>query len=170
MTESKRGGPGRGQGRKPVKAGEDTVTVSLRMTPTQRDRLGRLGGAGWVRDRIDEAPDKEEPTVTIRNPFKDERLKKTFDGLIMLFQTRHKDLFSSDGQPHRLNGFASPFWRGYFGEVPGMVIKGTPAQASYRAGQACRKAFDVQFERNGMTIHIDSAHHYPQQFPESKSQ
>lgn len=58
MTDisSKRGGPGRGQGRKPVKQGEETVTVSLRMTPTQREKLTALGGAKWVRDQIDAAP------------------------------------------------------------------------------------------------------------------
>lgn len=50
-----RGGPGRGQGRKPVKQGEETVTVSLRMTAGQRDKLTRLGGAEWVRTRIDKA-------------------------------------------------------------------------------------------------------------------
>ena len=55
MTETKRGGPGRGQGRKPVKPGEETVTVSLRMTTAQRDKLARLGGAEWVRQRIDKA-------------------------------------------------------------------------------------------------------------------
>jgi hypothetical protein len=38
-----------------VKAGEDTVTVSLRMTPAQRDKLAKLGGAGWVREQIDQA-------------------------------------------------------------------------------------------------------------------
>ncbi len=31
------------------------------MTKRQRDKLGRLGGAEWVRERIDEAP---EPTET----------------------------------------------------------------------------------------------------------
>jgi len=56
MTEQrKRGGPGRGQGRKPLKHGEETVTVSLRMTPYQRAKLARLGGAGWVRAKIDKA-------------------------------------------------------------------------------------------------------------------
>jgi len=55
--QKKHGGPGRGQGRKPVKPGEDTVTVSLRMTPAQRAKLARLGGAQWVRRRIDDAPD-----------------------------------------------------------------------------------------------------------------
>jgi hypothetical protein len=55
MTETKRGGAGRGQGRKPVKVGQETVTVSLRMTPGQRLKLAQLGGAAWVRDRIDGA-------------------------------------------------------------------------------------------------------------------
>ena len=62
MSEKKRGGPGRGQGRPPVKAGEETVTVSLRMTPSQREKLARLGGAGWVRDRIDRA---KEPNAGV---------------------------------------------------------------------------------------------------------
>jgi hypothetical protein len=45
----------RGQGRKPIKAGSETVTVSLRMTAEQRDKLAKLGGAIWVRERIDKA-------------------------------------------------------------------------------------------------------------------
>ena len=59
----KRGGPGRGQGRPPVKAGEETVTVSMRMTPAQREKLERLGGAKWVRDRIDR---DKEPNAELR--------------------------------------------------------------------------------------------------------
>ena len=53
QQKSNRGGSGRGQGRKPVKQGEETVTVSLRMTPEQRAKLARLGGAEWVRTKID---------------------------------------------------------------------------------------------------------------------
>ncbi|MEW6706603.1 MAG: hypothetical protein AB1430_17280 [Pseudomonadota bacterium] len=49
------------RGRPPLKAGEDTVPVVIRMTEPQRDKLGRLGGAQWVRDRIDKA---KEPTMT----------------------------------------------------------------------------------------------------------
>ena len=45
----------RGQGRKPIKEGAETVTVSLRMTLDQRDKLAKLGGAAWVRERIDKA-------------------------------------------------------------------------------------------------------------------
>ena len=55
MEDTKRPPNDRGQGRKPIKAGEETVTVSLRMTPTQRDKLARLGGAAWMRERIDKA-------------------------------------------------------------------------------------------------------------------
>ena len=54
-TTTKHGGPGRGQGRKPVKQGEETVTLSLRVTVAQREKLARLGGAEWVRRRIDKA-------------------------------------------------------------------------------------------------------------------
>lgn len=65
MSETKRGGPGRGQGRKPVKQGEETVTLSLRVTVAQREKLARLGGAEWVRQKIDrtkESNAKSEPT------------------------------------------------------------------------------------------------------------
>lgn len=55
MTQTKRGGAGRGQGRKPIKQGEETVTVSLRMTVGQRAKLKRLGGGDWFRQQIDAA-------------------------------------------------------------------------------------------------------------------
>lgn len=54
-TSHKRGGSGRGQGRKPVRQGEETVTISLRVTVAQREKLARLGGAEWVRKKIDRA-------------------------------------------------------------------------------------------------------------------
>ena len=55
QQKSSHGGAGRGQGRKPVKQGEETVTLSLRVTVTQREKLARLGGAEWVRGKIDRA-------------------------------------------------------------------------------------------------------------------
>jgi hypothetical protein len=54
-----RGGAGRGQGRKPLKEGEESVSVPIRLTASQRDKLARLGGAQWVRDRIDKAKEPE---------------------------------------------------------------------------------------------------------------
>lgn len=55
MIENKRGGPNRGQGRKPIKQGEESVTMSLRLTVSQRKKLADLGGAEWVREKIDRA-------------------------------------------------------------------------------------------------------------------
>jgi hypothetical protein len=54
-----RGGPGRGQGRKPLVPGEPLHPVSIKMTTPQRAKLKRLGGSKWVRDRIDKAREKE---------------------------------------------------------------------------------------------------------------
>ena len=49
-----------------MKAGEETITISLRVTAAQREKLERLGGAKWVRDRIDRAkePNGGELCVT----------------------------------------------------------------------------------------------------------
>jgi hypothetical protein len=57
MTDEpkKRGGSGRGQGRKPIKSGEPTVPVTIRMVSSQKEKLQRLGGAPWVREKIDQA-------------------------------------------------------------------------------------------------------------------
>jgi len=32
-----------------------TVPVQIRLTAAQRDKLGKLGGAPWVREKIDKA-------------------------------------------------------------------------------------------------------------------
>lgn len=53
--KSTRGGAGRGQGRKPLDPGAETVGVTIKMTTDQRDKLARLGGPAWVRARIDKA-------------------------------------------------------------------------------------------------------------------
>ena len=56
MSENKRGGPGRGQGRKPVaKDGELMKSRPVRMTDEEWERCKRLGGAAWVREKIREA-------------------------------------------------------------------------------------------------------------------
>ena len=57
MTNAKgqRGGPGRGQGRKPLSPEGPMVPVTLKMTEPQKEKLKRLGGAPWVRQKIDKA-------------------------------------------------------------------------------------------------------------------
>lgn len=63
-ANSARGGTGRRQGRKPLSAGEESVTVSVRLTPAQRESLRTLGGASWVRQQLDGAmqPQPEPPS------------------------------------------------------------------------------------------------------------
>lgn len=58
MTKPKRGGPNRGQGRKPLSSDTASVVVTLRMTPSQRDKLKLLGGGKWVREQVDKTLDK----------------------------------------------------------------------------------------------------------------
>lgn len=47
------------RGRKRIKEEEETVTVSIRMAESQRDKFRRLGGASWIRGKIDQAKDKK---------------------------------------------------------------------------------------------------------------
>lgn len=51
---STRGGAGRGQGRKPLIDGETMVPVTVKVLPGQREKLKRLGGGQWVREKIDQ--------------------------------------------------------------------------------------------------------------------
>lgn len=63
MSEHKtenRGGPGRGQGRKPLIGDTALIPVTLKMSAAQKAKLARLGGAPWVRDRIDKAKEPKE--------------------------------------------------------------------------------------------------------------
>jgi hypothetical protein len=48
------GGPGRGQGRKPLPDDQRTVVVTVRLTPGRRDKLRRLG-AKWLATAVDAA-------------------------------------------------------------------------------------------------------------------
>ncbi len=50
-----RGGAGRGQGRKPLAEGEAMIPVNIKMLPAQKEKLKQLGGAHWVRAKIDQA-------------------------------------------------------------------------------------------------------------------
>lgn len=47
-------------GRQPKGAAALSAPVVIRMTPAQRAKLATLGGAAWVRDRIDRARARDE--------------------------------------------------------------------------------------------------------------
>lgn len=46
-------------GRKPLVEGTVALPVTIKLTPQQKDKLQRLGGAPWVRARIDKAKEPE---------------------------------------------------------------------------------------------------------------
>ena len=48
-----RGGAGRGQGRKPKPRDEVLLTVSVRLSQAQRDKVDALGGLPWIRAKVD---------------------------------------------------------------------------------------------------------------------
>jgi len=63
--ESKRGGAGRGQGRKPLaKSGELMKARQVRMTDEEWEKCKRLGGAAWVRAKIKAAREPQPQPAT----------------------------------------------------------------------------------------------------------
>jgi hypothetical protein len=54
-SKNTHGGSRPGGGRKRIQADVETVPVMIKMTIHQKEKLRRLGGAPWVRDRIDKA-------------------------------------------------------------------------------------------------------------------
>ena len=60
-TRKQIGGARPGSGRKPKIAGAPaTMPVTIKLSEVQKDKLVRLGGAPWVRDRIDKAKEPKE--------------------------------------------------------------------------------------------------------------
>ena len=59
MTTKQRTGNAPGQGRQPtlVKPGERALVLHARVSPAQREKVERNGGAQWVRGLIDAAPE-----------------------------------------------------------------------------------------------------------------
>jgi hypothetical protein len=55
----KRGGPGRGQGRKPLDEAPSAV-IQARVKRSQKEKFARIGGAKWLRKAIDAEPEPGE--------------------------------------------------------------------------------------------------------------
>jgi hypothetical protein len=58
---NKRGGLREGAGRKPTPEADALRVGSIRLTRAQWDKLARLGGVAWLRERIDKARAPEAP-------------------------------------------------------------------------------------------------------------
>jgi hypothetical protein len=54
-----KGGYRPGAGRKALPEGEAMVPVTVNLKPAQREKLQRLGGAQWVRQKIDRGKEPE---------------------------------------------------------------------------------------------------------------
>ncbi len=79
------------------------------------------------------------------NRFKDPTLRNEYDNATRCFETKHRNLFCSDGSRSMGNSMASFFWRGFDGTQFGAgftdaASKKILAYAYYRAGQDCAKA------------------------------
>jgi hypothetical protein len=57
---SGRGGAREGSGRKPKETSDAMQPVTIKMTDMQRAKLAKLGGAPWVREKIDKAKEPKE--------------------------------------------------------------------------------------------------------------
>jgi hypothetical protein len=60
-----RGGPGRGQGRKPGPVDQVLITVSLRFSKRQREKLAALGGPAWARAKLDKTKPEKAPAAPV---------------------------------------------------------------------------------------------------------
>lgn len=78
----------------------------------------------------------------IKCPFKDPNKVKQFEGMVRLYNTKHRDLFLPDGIRRGPGTFgsstASWFWKGYDGYMRGPE-KNSVAYVLFRVGQAIAK-------------------------------
>ena len=83
------------------------------------------------------------------NRFKDPGMRREYDGAMLAYNTKHKNLFLPNGErrksPDLGSSFATFFWGGYDGFTVGMFNfeskgdRNTIAYAHYRAGQDAAK-------------------------------
>lgn len=81
--------------------------------------------------------------LAVRNPFRDKNMRQAFDDAVRMYQTRHANLFTADGKPHRLNSWAGMFWRGFDGTTIGQwdsASRKTLSYPTWRAGAAVAAA------------------------------
>lgn len=57
-AKKKRGGPGRGQGRKPLDV-EPSEVIHAKVKRSQKEKFARIGGAKWLRKKIDDEPEPD---------------------------------------------------------------------------------------------------------------
>lgn len=63
MSKPKQPAAKKAPGRPRIVQGVDTVTLNIRFTLPQRDKIDRNGGGEWVRGLVDKAKDKAPKSV-----------------------------------------------------------------------------------------------------------
>jgi len=86
------------------------------------------------------------------NRFKDRILRSTYAAMVAAYAERKPPLFHAFGEQTTLNGYASPFWKGYAGvKLPAgywdRYSKTTPSYACWCAGRDIAQAEQRQAER-----------------------
>ena len=74
----------------------------------------------------------------IRNPFRNADMRQIFEGYVNLFYAG--ELRNADGSHNHGGSARSTFWKGYEGIPNLLVTKDSQCYATYRAGQAVKKA------------------------------
>lgn len=80
----------------------------------------------------------------MKNPFRNEAMRKSFDIAVSAYEKKSGNLFQADGTPHEMNSLiARHFWAGYEGRLTNSYYEGSknsPSYAIFRAGQLIAKA------------------------------
>ena len=66
-NKKQQGGPGRGQGRKPLDKASPSVRVNASMTEAHRDKFQALGGSAWLMEQIEIAEFGHQPEISIES-------------------------------------------------------------------------------------------------------
>lgn len=76
------------------------------------------------------------------NRFKNREMRALYEAAMRAYNERHRALFTAHGRPHRGNGVADAFWRGFdAASLPwDRASHESAAYAYYRAGQDAGKA------------------------------
>ena len=77
----------------------------------------------------------------IKNPFRNDVMRKQFDLMVSAHDTKHRDLFLPNGDQRRGSSIANAFWDGHKNETRSLFcrdasIRNTPAYACWKAGRS----------------------------------
>ena len=81
--------------------------------------------------------------LAVTNTFSPKFMRTAFADMVNAYNSKSPLLFNEDGSPHRGNGWAGMFWRGFNGQQVGVwdaASKKTGSYPAWSAGVAVRAA------------------------------